>query len=99
MSIQALGGLASALTAQASVANRAAVNIVNVNTPDFAAQQGQLVAQQPAGVADVATPPAGEVDLAREVTTLMMSKSAYGAAAKTFATVARMDQAVLDILA
>lgn len=99
MSIQALTGLASGLNAQASVANRAAVNIANVTTPGYQAQQGALVPRQPAGVADVAQAPAGEVDLTTEVTSLILAKTAYGAAAKTFSTVARMDRALLDIVA
>lgn len=90
-----LGGLA----AQSRVAQKAADNIANATTPDYRAQQGQVVSVSPAGARYVPLPPEGEVDLLREVVDLGQAKQAYILAARTFSRVARTEKDALDVLA
>lgn len=91
--------LLSGLAAQSRVAQKAADNIANVTTPDYRAQQGQVVSASPSGARYVPLPPEGGVDLLREVVDLGQAKQAYILAARTFSSIARTEKDALDVLA
>lgn len=95
----ALQTLTSGLAVQAKAAETAADNIVNVVTPGYQAERGQVVSTNPSGASYVPLPPEGEVDLGRELVNLTAAKQAYSLAAHSFSSIAKTEKDGLDTLA
>ena len=99
ISSTSLTTLASGLNVQSRVAQTAANNIVNANTPGYAAEQGQVVSRSLQGTAYVPLPPEGGVDLGRELVNLTLAKQSYTAAAHAISSISQTEKKGLDALA
>lgn len=98
--ISAISPLTSALQAIGSRTQAIANNVANVSTSDYQAERGAFVSQDPGGgVSYVALEAEGGVDLESEFVDLLAARTAYAAAAESFATITRTEQSVLDTLA
>jgi flagellar hook protein FlgE len=107
--MQALAIATSALIAQTAVVNVVAENIANAVTPGYTAKTASLFSMNPGvrvgaildtqGGASDASPLAGgdinQVDLAGELATLMMARTAYRSALKVFSASEQMSNALL----
>ena len=99
ISSTSLTTLVSGLNVQSRVAQSAANNIVNANTPGYAAEQGQVVSKSLQGAAYVPLPPEGEVDLGRELVNLTLAKQTYAATAHAISSISKTEKKGLDALA
>lgn len=96
--IDALSIAGSALAAQTISLAVTADDVANVETPGFTAKQAQFVAMNP-GVSVGAIIDTGQgVDLADQMVSLVLAKTAYEAAANVFRTADQMTKTLLAVL-